>query len=118
MGAVSAEELLALAACNEVTLDIEGVGKLTVRPLSYADGIRLGQLTEQGALRDKAVFVLTRALVEPALTDEQAGAFYDTVAFGLVNGVVNAILRVSGMLGDDTREVLKSVGAGPAAGDG
>lgn len=117
MGTVSADELLALAACNEVTLDVEGVGKLTARPLSYADGIRLGQLTEAGALRDKAVFVLTRSLVEPALSDEQAGQFYDTVAFGLVNGVVNAVLRISGMLGNDM-EVLKSVGEGAPGGDG
>jgi hypothetical protein len=110
---ISAEELLGLAGCASEVIDLgDGLGKVRARPLTYAEGIRFGELDSRG----KAVLTLQLGLVEPALTEEQAQRFYDEAPFGALNALTTEILRLSGML--DPGAAQKSVGAEAPAGGG
>lgn len=102
---ITADELLALAGCATHVYDLgAGLGKVRIRPLTYAQGIRFTDLDSRG----KAVLTLQLGLVEPTLTDEQAEQFYDEAPFGALNALTTEILRISGML--DGADAQKSVG--------
>ncbi|CAM3296588.1 hypothetical protein OCAE111667_02235 [Occultella aeris] len=92
--ALTAEELLAGSALtHEVTLPPGGpTGTVTIRPLTVRDV----QLVAHAAAGDRelaAGLMIARALVEPALTAEQAGR----LPAGLARVLVDAINELSGI---------------------
>lgn len=110
---ISADELLTLAGCASVVYDLGGgLGKVRIRHIPYAQGIRFGDLDTRG----RAVLTLQLGLVEPTLTEEQAEQFYGAAPFGAVNALTTEILRISGML--DGEDAQKSVGETAPAGGG
>jgi hypothetical protein len=108
--ALSAEDLLAGSALtHEIALPPDGPsGSVTIRPLTVRDV----QLVANAAKDDRelaAGLMITRAVVEPAITVEQAGR----LPAGLARYLVDAINRLSGI--DTPRDRLSELVQAPLA---
>jgi hypothetical protein len=76
-------------------VEIPGVGSVRVRPLSRAEAhaVRGQEMTEE----EVEVRLLSVALVEPKLTEDEVKAWQANSPAGELEPVVRAVVRISGM---------------------
>lgn len=95
-------------------VELPGIGTITVR------GMTRGELATAGKGNDPDLTerrVLAMCLVDPQLTEEEAGQWQNTAPAGLILDVVAVINRLSGLAGRAERaekEAYKSLRSGPS----
>ena len=108
----------------EREIDVAGVGTVRVRGLSRPEGFEVKQVKGE---REIEVAILSRALVDPALSADEVRAWQDAATAGELEPVVAAVLELSGLVPPTMREAVASfrgepdetagVRTGPDAGD-
>lgn len=86
-------------------VEVPGVGTVRVRALSRAEAMKFeGVQTEVAVLERK---MLSLALVEPALTEEEVGKWQEASSAGELTVVLMEVLRLSGMDDQALKESVK-----------
>lgn len=108
----------------EREVEVEGLGLLRVRGLSRPEGFDVKAVKGE---RDIEVAILSRAMVDPALTADEVRAWQAAAPAGELEPVVAAVLELSGLVPPSMREAVLSfrgepdeasgVPRGPAVGD-
>jgi hypothetical protein len=88
---------------REVTLD--GVGVVLVRGLSRTEAMTIGKFADDPDAGE--VWMLTRGVVDPALSEEDVRAWRDAAPPAEVDLVLQAIADLSG-LGESVREAVRA----------
>lgn len=86
-------------------VEIPGVGTVKVRPLTRGEALQL-----QGVEMDVVEMeqkLLSRAMVEPKLTEAEVKEWQDNSAAGEIQVITEAIIRLSGMEQYAAREAMK-----------
>jgi hypothetical protein len=96
--------LLASRGIGLVSVPLDGIGEVKVRPLTRAEA--LGIEGEHDAA-DVEVIILGLALVEPRLSEDEIRQWQKVAPAGELQPVVNAILRASGMEQDAPKRAVK-----------
>lgn len=99
--------VLLKARIGEDLVEIPGVGEVRVRALSRAEVLAMG--SDKKAAE---IFCLSRGIVEPELTEAEAGQLLEATPGGELQVVVDAIMRLSGL----TEGAQKSSREGPGPG--
>lgn len=89
------------------TIDLDGMGKVSVRGLSRAEVTALGKLA--GDVEAADVYVLVCGLVDPALTEDEVRTWRDNAPAAEVGAVSDRICELSG-LGEAQKSDRESVG--------
>lgn len=106
------KELLLKARLFEEDYDIEGLGTVRVRPLAWAECIEFQEWTTSGRpAADVYRRVLSRGLVDPAITEAEAGELLEAATGGEIEALVSHIIRLSGLV----EGAQKSTGEGTGA---
>jgi hypothetical protein len=113
---VTDKETFLKARLPEREVDLEGVGTVRVRSLSRAEAGRLPQMAEDPDAAE--VFILATGLVDPSLSEDEVRTWLANATAGEVETVTEAILALSGLLGDAVGEARRRFPErpGPAGG--
>lgn len=87
--------------------EIEGVGTVRIRSLSRAEVLALQGLEGGTAESDRKM--LAMALVDPPLTEKEAGQWQENSAPGEIEALTLAIAALSGLGGEAAKSAYKSV---------
>jgi hypothetical protein len=86
-------------------VEIPGVGTVQVRPLSRAEALEVEGKEMSAAEMDRKL--LAFGLVEPKLTEDEVAELQANTPAGLMQPVVKAIVRMSGMEQTAPKEAVK-----------
>ena len=104
---------------TEADVPIEGVGTVRVRGLSRGEVFALRKAKEAGRLKDDAAWdrrLVSLAMVNPAMTDEEVGEWQDSSPAGELEDVTKKIQELSGMAEGADKSSVEDVRGEP--GDG
>ena len=106
------KELLLKARLFEEDYDIDGLGTVRIRPLAWAECIEFQQWTTDGRPAAEVYRrVLSRGLVDPAITEDEAGQLLGAATGGEIEALVTRIITRSGLV----EGAQKSAGEGAGA---
>lgn len=91
------KELLLKPRLAEEDYDIAGVGPVRLRSLSWEECSEFQQLTGEGLAGEVYAKALAAALVDPAITVEEAATLLGNAPGGEVEALVNHIFKLSGL---------------------
>lgn len=80
---------------NTAVVTIEGVGDITVRALSRMEFIRSLKLEDNRLKQEQ--FILSRAIVDPVMTEDDVAAWQRVSGFEEINSVATKINELSGI---------------------
>lgn len=86
-------------------VDVEGVGRLYLRPLNRAGALRLNAVDD---LAEKDNILIHLGVAEPALTLDEVRAWAEVASAGELSAVSEAIATISGMTKGSAKEATKS----------
>lgn len=101
---VSKNDLLNLSFGIE-DFDWPGVGTVRIRPLTRAEAVEV-QGKDIPMIELEKLF-LSKALVEPKMTEADVSQFLNQVAAGTVQPLVERIAEISGMKAERPKEAVK-----------
>lgn len=90
---------------DEEDVEIPGVGTVKIRPLSRAEALQV-QGREMG-VGEMERMLLSAAMVDPKLTEDEVSDWQANSPAGLMQPVVDAIVRLSGMEQNAPKEAVK-----------
>ena len=96
---------------EEADVKIEGVGTVRVRALSRGETFSVQQLT--GALQDRKI--LHYGMVDPKLTEAEAGKWQHASPAGEIEAVTTKISELSGITQESPKSGLPDSGEQPGA---
>lgn len=95
MGTHVTKEALLKKRFGEEEVEVPDVGTVRVRALTRGQALELqGQEMEVAAMERR---LISLAMVEPSLSEEEVGQWQDNTTAGELQGVMEAIVRLSGM---------------------
>ena len=106
-------EALLKGRLAERVVEIPGVGSMRIRSLSGKEVAQLPQYKDKSLLSAGEDFVLTTAVVEPALTPEDVRAWREAAGAGEIFLVLSEIFDLSGLGEDSLKEAVQSFRGGP-----
>lgn len=80
---------------GEEEVEVPGVGKVRVRGLTRGQALKIEGKEMQVAEMER--FLISTAMVEPSLTEDEVEQWQNNTLAGELQGVVEAIVRLSGM---------------------
>jgi hypothetical protein len=86
-------------------IDIEGIGRLYLRPLNRAAALRLRTVDD---LAEKDNLLIHLGVAEPALSLDEVRAWAEVATAGELSAVSEAIATISGMTKGSAKEATKS----------
>lgn len=93
------KELLLKPRLAEEDYDIPGVGTVRVRALSWEECSEFQRWTQDGKpTREVYARVLHRSLVDPAISEEEAGTLLGSANGGEIEALVAHIVKASGLV--------------------
>lgn len=95
------DALLAETDLDTETMDVDGIGQVTIRSLTRQQAVKVAD-AEGGVERE--VRILAYGLAEPKLTLEQAATVIQRRSAGQIQGLMEAISRLSGLMEDSQKE--------------
>jgi hypothetical protein len=99
---------------QQATVDIPGVGAVTVRGLSRQELLDAGNLAEQGvAVMERAM--LAAGMVDPALTVDEVAQWQQVSPANEIQPVVQRINELSGIGEDAVKAAFKSLPGQPGS---
>lgn len=104
---LSAEDFLAGILGQEEDFSVPGLGTVRIRPLTTVEAGKVFAYAESGQRIAAAVGL---ALVEPKLTEEEAQQLLHAAA-GKMAPLVQRVLALAGMVGDEEAESLAGAGS-------
>lgn len=87
-------------------VEIPGVGTVQVRPLSRAEALELQGTELPTAVMERQL--LAKALVSPALTEDEVRIWQENSPAGELDPVGDAVLTLSGMKKESAKEAVKT----------
>jgi hypothetical protein len=87
-------------------VEIPGFGSVTVRGLTRAEALRIRGRDMDEAEAER--LLLAAALVEPRLTEDEVATWQEVSPAGELGPVAEAVLELSGMVSDASKEAAKS----------
>jgi phosphoribosylformylglycinamidine (FGAM) synthase-like enzyme len=108
MAAVNKEALFK-PRLSEETFEIEGLGEVRIRSLSRSEMLKIRNKRQEGALEvvEMERLLLSTALVEPALTEDEVRQWQDASAAGELEPITRAIMRISGLEDAAPKDAVK-----------
>ncbi len=94
----------------EADLVLVDVGTVRVRGLSRFEAVHV-QAAKEGAGRERRILAL--GMVEPRITEEDAGEWMKAATAGEIEKVTNRITELSGLASESAKDAYKSDGDGP-----
>jgi hypothetical protein len=94
MATVNKADLLA-KSFGVTEVEIDGVGTVVVRPLTRAEALSVEGVDWRADALERRL--LSMAMVEPALTEDEVAEWQSNSPAGQMQPVVAAIVRISGM---------------------
>jgi len=107
MKTVDKAQLFAGCKLDEDTIVLAGIGPVLVRELSRTESMRVSAVDGTEATER---LILHLGMVEPALTESEAGQWMAVAGSKVVNQVSVRIAQLSGMLEDSAKAAYKSDG--------
>lgn len=104
MATLSREALLQ-AAFGVEDVEIPGKGTVKVRALSRSQALQFDGVETDAAVMERRL--VAAALVEPKLTEDDVQVWQDSSPVGELQGVVAAIMRLSGMGEEALKEAMQ-----------
>lgn len=100
------KESLLKPRLSERDVELEGVGTVRVRSMTRGEYLRFneGEITSE----EMDVLVLTACLVDPALSEDEVRGLMEAGAPKELAPIVNAILELSGLRKEATKEAVKT----------
>ncbi len=95
---------------GEGIVDIEGVGRFTIRAVTRAQALQVQQIGQSGDVSGSENLLISLGLVEPALTPEQVAAWAEAAPAGELQAISVAIGTISGMHASAGKDAYKSTG--------
>lgn len=89
------KEAFLKATAPETSVELPGLGTVKVRGLSRSEAVSLAPLKDDTGALERRILIL--GLVDPALTEDELKAWYDSAPAGLVDPIIAAIERLSGL---------------------
>lgn len=89
------KEAFLKAALPEETILLAGLGEVRVRGLSRSEALSLGAHKDDPRALEQLIVRL--GLVEPALSEDEVTAWFASAPAGLVDPIVKAVERLSGL---------------------
>jgi hypothetical protein len=86
-------------------VDIEGVGRLYLRPLTRREALALNDVA---TLEEKDNLLLHYGIAEPKMTVEEIAAWAEVATAGEISAVSEAIATISGMTKGSAKQATKS----------
>ena len=106
------KETLLAAVLPERTVDLDGVGKITVRSLSRAEVLAI-RAREIGDAAELERVVLAAAMVDPEMTEDDVRAWQEVSSPEVIEDVASAVLDLSGMRREAVKEQIQRFPDGP-----
>jgi hypothetical protein len=106
-----AKELLLKQSFGVQEVEIEGLGSVTIRPLTRGEVLQLqvqAEKHEWDAAKQEQVLV-SIGMVEPKLTEDEVKTWQDVSPADQMSVVVEAIQGASGVKADSSKEATKSL---------
>lgn len=82
------------ASTPEETICLPGVGDVRVRGLTRSEAVSLSEVKSDTPALERLIVRL--GLVQPALSEAEVEAWYESAPSGLTDLIVNAVTRLSG----------------------
>lgn len=98
------KELLFKQRLNEITLDVDGIGTIRIRALTRREALDFKGEHDAGELEVK---MLSLALVDPVLTEDEVRRWQDVAPVGELQVIVDQVIELSGMVKGVAGESLK-----------
>lgn len=76
-------------------VDLPGLGKIRVRGLSRAEAVALSGVKDDAAKLEQKIILY--GMAEPSLTVDEVARWYDAAPAGLIDIIVKAVERLSGL---------------------
>lgn len=105
---VNLDELLS-PRIGEGTVDIEGVGRFTIRAVTRAQALEVQKIGATGDVSGSENLLLHLGLVDPALTLDQVARWAECAPAGELQAISVAIGTISGMHDSAGKDAYKSV---------
>ena len=105
-------ELLFKPRLPEANVDIPGLGPVRVRGLNRAEAMMVQEAKGTEATERR---ILALGMVDPPMTEFQAGRWQKAATAGEIEPVSRKIAELSGMLDDSAKEAYKTFEATPDA---
>lgn len=90
---------------GEQTIEIPDVGEIRVRALTRGEALQVSDMKQDAASLERRV--LSWAMVEPKLTEEEVGEWQDCSPAGEIQEVFQLIVRLSGMESTSAKEAYQ-----------
>lgn len=115
------KEVLFAARLPQDTIDVPGLGTVTVRGLSRAEVLILRKATDDEGVDGPRALTLERkmlatALVDPQLTEAEVGRWQAAAPAGELEPVTRLVQQLSGMLEDAPKSGVPEATREPGAG--
>lgn len=107
------KEVLFAPRLAEEDLEIPGIGTVRVRGLSRAEAMKMQNC---GSVEAQERLMISLGVVEPKLTEAEAGRWQKAAPAGELQPVSEAIGRLSGLVVDGDKEAYKSLRDGSESG--
>lgn len=104
------KEALFAKRVKELVVSIPDVGDVKVRALTRSEVLGLGIVPGQSVELDLAVAeqkLLSRAMVEPTMTEADVKSWQDSSPASEINVVFMAVIELSGLNSDGPKEMVK-----------
>lgn len=105
------DALLADSDLDTETLEVDGIGEVTIRSLTRQQAVKVAD-AEGGVERE--VRILAYGLADPKLTLDQAKQVIQKRSAGQIQGLMEAISRISGLMEDSQKEARSTFRDEPA----
>lgn len=89
------KEAFLKASTPEEVITLPGIGDVRVRGLSRSEALSLSKVKDDPEALEQLIVRL--GLVEPALTADEVKAWFDVAPAGLIDPLVEAVQRLSGL---------------------
>lgn len=99
---------LTTARLTAVEYDVPSVGKIKIRPLSRAEGLKHANRKMDTLVAEQKL--LSMALVDPVMSEEDVAAWQQAAPAGELHDVFMFVATLSGMREESPKDAYKSAG--------
>jgi hypothetical protein len=92
---------------NTDTVEIDGVGTVTVRALSRKEMIEAGELSEHTLVQER--YILSRAMIDPQMSEDDIAAWQAASPPGEINRVADKVNELSGLKKESAKRDVPAV---------
>jgi hypothetical protein len=106
---VNLDELLK-PRIGEGTVDIDGVGRFTIRAVTRAQALQVQKIGATGDISGSENLLISLGLVDPVMSPEQVATWAECAPAGELQAISVAIGTISGMHDTAGKDAYKSAG--------